>query len=302
MMLSVIIPAYNRASVLPKAIKSVFEQGIGDLEIIVVDDASRDTTQDVIAAMNDPRIVYVRHPRNMGGAAARNSGIAKAQGEYIAFLDSDDLWLPGKLRKQMDLFKKLDDSYGVVYTGLKVVFEEEDRDPPRSEIVEAVYRGSFLNELLIANCIRTLSSVVVKRRYLEAVGGLDPQLRSCQDWDLYIRLMKECKFECVNEPLVIYHVNKADPSRISNTRKSIVQGHDLIARKYKDDYKKLARRDRVRYLESVSEMFSLGGSLSYPVGMMTQAFFLTGSFKYLYKGLRYFARYFKRRMEKRYGY
>jgi glycosyltransferase involved in cell wall biosynthesis len=301
-MVSVIIPAYNRASVLPKAIKSVFDQGFDDLEIIVVDDASRDNTQDVIAAMKDPRIVYIRHPRNMGGAAARNTGIHKARGEYIAFLDSDDLWQPGKLRKQMDLFKTLDDSYGVVYTGLKVIFEEDDQDLPRSEIIPAVNRGDFLNELLIANCVRTLSSVVVKRRCLEAVGGFDPALRSCQDWDLYIRLMKECRFDCVNEPLVIYYVNKADPSRISNTGKSIVQGHEFLARKFADDYKNLDRLHRVRYLESASEMFSLGGSFSYPVGMMAKAFFLTGKAKYLYKGLRYGARFFKRRMEKRYGY
>ncbi len=302
MMISVIIPAYNRAPVLPQAVKSVVNQGFDDLEIIIVDDASRDNTQDVISAMNDPKIVYVRHPHNMGGAAARNTGLQKAQGEFIAFLDSDDLWLPGKLRKQMDLFKTLDDSYGVVYTGLKVIFEGDDPHSSRSEIIPAVHRGDFLNELLVANCVRTLSSVVVKRRYMEAVGGLDPALRSCQDWDLYIRLMKECRFDCVNEPLVIYHVNKADPSRISNTSKSIIQGHQMLSQKFKDDYKKLDRGARIRYLESASEMFSLGGSFSYPVGMMIKAFFMTGQVKYLYKGLRYFARYFKRRMERKYGY
>jgi glycosyltransferase involved in cell wall biosynthesis len=298
MRLSVIIPAFNRASVIPKAIKSVFDQGFDDLEVIVVDDASRDNIEDVIGRMNDPRVIYIRHPRNMGGAAARNTGIERAQGEYIAFLDSDDQWMPGKLRKQMDLFAALDDSYGVVYSGLKVIFEETET----SEDVPAVRRGSFLNELLIANCIRTLSSVVVRRRYLQKVGGLDARLRSCQDWDLYIRLMKECKFECVQEPLVTYYVNKQDPSRISNKGKSIVQGHAMIAEKFKEDYKKLSRAERVRYCESIGEMYSLGGSFWHPLRMMAQAFFLTGNPWYIYKAARYFARYLKRRSGKPYGY
>jgi glycosyltransferase involved in cell wall biosynthesis len=298
MLLSVIIPAYNRASVLGPAIRSVFDQGIEDLEVIVVDDASRDTTETVISRMKDPRIVYVRHPQNKGGAAARNTGIERARGEYIAFLDSDDQWLPGKLRKQMDLFGKLDDSYGVVYTGLKVIFEETGD----TELVPATHRGSFLNEVLISNCIRTLSSVVVKSQCLRAVGGLDDRLRSCQDWDLYIRLMKQCKFDCVEEPLVIYTVNKADPSRISNRGKAIVQGHAMIAGKYREDYKRLSRADRVRYFESVAEMYSLGGSLTHPLGLMLRAFGLTGHPKYLIKAARYFVRYFRKRSTKQYGY
>jgi glycosyltransferase involved in cell wall biosynthesis len=300
MILSVIIPAYNRATVLPQAIKSVFEQGFEDLEVIVVDDASRDNTQDVMNAMTqkDPRITYIRHPRNLGGAAARNTAIERARGEYIAFLDSDDEWLPHKLERQMDLFKKLDASYGVIYTGLQVIYEESKK----GEIYRATHRGSFLNELLIANCVRTLSSVVVKRQYLQAVGGLDARLKSCQDWDLYIRLMKHCKFECIEDPLVIYYVNKEDPSRISNKGRSIIQGHNLIADKYKEDYKKLSPAERVRYLESISEMYSLGGSLPHPVGMMAQAFLLTGKLKYLSRGLRYFARFFKRKFNKQYGY
>ncbi len=300
MILSVIIPAYNRATVLPQAIKSVFAQGFEDLEVIVVDDASGDNTQSVITAMaqSDPRIVYIRHPHNQGGAAARNTGIERARGEYIAFLDSDDEWLPHKLARQMELFGKLDASYGVVYTGLQVIYE----DKKKGEVFRASHRGSFLNELLICNCVRTLSSVVVKRHFLQAVGGLDPRLKSCQDWDLYIRLMKLCPFECIEDPLVVYYVNKEDPSRISNTRASIIQGHRLIAEKYKEDYKRLSRAERLRYLESVSEMYSLGGSLTHPLSMMLEAFFLTGRVQYLSKALRYFARFFKRKLNKQYGY
>jgi len=298
MMLSVIIPAYNRARVLPKAVQSVFDQGYDDLEVIVVDDASQDETESVMAEIKDPRVVYIRHPRNQGGAAARNTGIERARGEFIAFLDSDDLWLPGKLHKQMDLFRKLDDSYGVVYSGLNVIFEETGD----SEIVPALRRGSFLNELLIANSIRTLSSVVVKRRSLQAVGGLDARLRSCQDWDLYIRLMKICKFDCIEEPLVTYYVNKQDPSRISNIGRSILQGHRMIAEKYKDDYQRLSRQEKVRYYESVAEMYSLGGSLAHPLEKMAEAFVLTGNIQYLSKAARYFARYFKRKLQKKHGY
>ena len=115
---SVIIPTYNRAKLLPRAIKSVLNQTFKDFEVIIVDDGSTDNTEEVINEFqkHNKRIKYIRHEKNKGAAAARNTGIKIAQGEYIAFQDSDDEWLPNKLEKQMEIFESAPAEIGVVYT------------------------------------------------------------------------------------------------------------------------------------------------------------------------------------------
>ena len=118
---SVIIPTYNRAACLKLALASVLNQTYQNFEIIVVDDASTDGTADVVRGFADARITYVRHDVNRGkvgaGAAARNSGIARAQGTYIAFLDDDDEWLPEKLARQVAVLDRGPRSVGAIYTG-----------------------------------------------------------------------------------------------------------------------------------------------------------------------------------------
>lgn len=298
MLVSVIIPAFNRSTVLKRAINSVLDQSYSHYEILIVDDASRDNTSELIKSYRDPRIIYLRHATNRGGAASRNTGIERAKGELIAFLDSDDVWEPNKLAKQVELLEKSDKDCGVVYTALKAVYEVDGH----TEILPVEHRGRFLNELLIGNCVRTLSSVVVRSSVLRKIGGFDPDLRSCQDWDLYIRLIKECSFECINEPLTVYYINKKDPSRISNARQSIVQGHESVARKYQKDYRHLSKEDRLRYNVSVSDMFILGGNIAHPFRLMMESFGLTGHPRYLGKALRYSARYFKSKFRTTHGY
>ena len=106
---SIIIPTYNRAHLIGRAIQSVLNQTYQNFEIIVVDDGSTDNTEEMIKEFqkHDKRIKYIRHEKNRGGAAARNTGIKVARGEYIAFQDSDDEWLPEKLEKQMDVFQRI---------------------------------------------------------------------------------------------------------------------------------------------------------------------------------------------------
>ena len=100
-MVSVIIPTYNRAARLPMSVESVLNQTYRDLEIIIVDDGSTDLTEDVVRAMSDSRIRYIKHPRNLGGCKARNTGVSNAKGEYIAFQDSDDVWHADKLEVEL---------------------------------------------------------------------------------------------------------------------------------------------------------------------------------------------------------
>ncbi len=118
---SVVLPTYNRAQSLPGAMRSVLDQSFGDLELIIVDDASTENIEAIVADFGDPRIRYLRLDHNSGAAAARNVGMAETRGQYIAFQDSDDIWLPGKLARQVELLEGQPPNVGVV-TGLKILY------------------------------------------------------------------------------------------------------------------------------------------------------------------------------------
>ncbi|MDQ0428874.1 glycosyltransferase involved in cell wall biosynthesis [Planomicrobium stackebrandtii] len=228
---SVIIPTYNRAELLKKAVKSLESQSHQNIEIIIIDDFSTDDTAQVVEKMNDDRIVYLKHDINKGGSEARNTGIKRATGRFIGFLDSDDQWLPDKLEKQLQLFKDQPD-VGVIYTGVQVVNENNQ---PTRKIVPA-HRGNILPKLFESNCIDTTSSVLVKREVLEQVEGFDAGLPSCQDWDLYIRLAQVTKFDFVKESMVLFYHHSGE--RITTNKKSVLNGHLSIFEKYKNMAKK----------------------------------------------------------------
>ena len=115
---SIIIPTYNRSRLIARAVKNVLNQTYQDFELIIVDDGSTDGTREVVAGFSDERIRYVQHDKNRGEAAARNTGIKVARGEYIASHDSDDEWLHEKLAKQIRAFENCSPEIGVVYTAL----------------------------------------------------------------------------------------------------------------------------------------------------------------------------------------
>src|SRR6056297_1668487 len=112
---SVIVPTYNRADALPRTVESVLGQTLDDLELIVVDDASTDDTPAVIDDYDDDRVQFVQHERNQGASAARNTGIDRAEGDYVAFLDSDDVWRPTKLEKQVQTLARRGDDWVAAY-------------------------------------------------------------------------------------------------------------------------------------------------------------------------------------------
>ena len=118
---SVIIPTYNRAGLLPRAVNSVLSQTYDDYEIIIVDDCSTDNTRDVIAAFTDPRVLSIRHQTNRRQSASINTGISNARGEYIAFLDDDDEWLPAKLEKQVAILDSSSSNVGLVYCWMDMI-------------------------------------------------------------------------------------------------------------------------------------------------------------------------------------
>lgn len=198
---SVIIPTYNRANLVSRAIKSVLNQTYQDFEIIVVDDCSEDNTEEIVKSFNDSRIRYIKHKKNKGGSAARNTGIKRARGKYIAFLDDDDEWLPSKLEKQIMLFEKLSKHYGVVYSGYYIA----KGDVIKRKVLPK-YRGDVYGYLLKRNFIGS-PTIVVRKECFKRAGLFDEDLPASQDWDMWLRIAKYYKFEYILEPLAIYYTN-----------------------------------------------------------------------------------------------
>ena len=166
-----------------RAIDSVLAQTRQDFEIIVVDDASTDDTPASVAAYTDPRIRMIRHERNRGGSAARNSGIRAGSAPYVAFLDSDDQWFPTKLEKQLALFDRSGETLGLVYVGAERVFADgsvETHIPRRCE--------NLARELLTDNLVGETSLGMVRRRAADAIGGFDEELPASQDMDFWLRI------------------------------------------------------------------------------------------------------------------
>ncbi len=194
---SVIIPAYNAERFLAQAIESVFGQTYRDYEILVVDDGSKDATPAVIESFAG-RIRSIRQA-NAGVSAARNAGFALATGEFVAFLDADDLWEPVKLERQIAALDQRPDA-GLCFTG----FFRIDEQLRVTETVPAVDYPDFCEALLLYSCVVAMPTVLVQSRLFATTGGFDAQLSQCADWDMWLRLSRLTAFTSINEPLARY--------------------------------------------------------------------------------------------------
>lgn len=221
---SVIIPTFNRSGLIQRAINSVFQQTYRSIEIIVCDDGSTDNTVEVVKAMQSYAELPLRLeilPCNLGVSAARNRGIFLAQGELIAFLDSDDIWIPEKLAKQV-AFLDADSSY--IGVGGGVAFIKEDSS---SEV--GYSKDPCLNELnelfkLFYECYISTSCFLVKKDALVMAGLFDLRLKSSEDRDLWWRLPSFGRIGFINEPLISYliHENKLSNSLCNVTGKTYI--------------------------------------------------------------------------------
>ncbi|MFX1573980.1 MAG: glycosyltransferase family 2 protein [Promethearchaeota archaeon] len=185
-LVSVIIPTYNRSSFIKETINSVINQTYQNFEILIIDDGSTDNTKDIVLSFNDQRIQYIYQEHSGFPAVVRNTGMKIAKGEYIAFLDSDDLWFPQKLEKQIKLFEKypsklLISTNGIIFPAKPYI---KFLDFKKDKIIS-------LNELLRKNIIIN-SSVLIKRSIINEIGFLDENsiLKSGQDYDYWLRLLK----------------------------------------------------------------------------------------------------------------
>jgi glycosyltransferase involved in cell wall biosynthesis len=201
---SVVIPTFNRADHIERCLDSALAQTYDALQAIVVDDASTDDTHRIVSerAARDARVRLVRHATNRGASAARNTGIRASQGQYVAFLDSDDEWLPEKLAKQLELFRHGPPSLGVVHCPCAQKF----LDGRPTQVLSYDLRGDVHAALLVSYGVQT-STLVVRRRLFEVAGGFNEKLCGHEEWDMCIRLARHCLYDYVPEPLSVYHIH-----------------------------------------------------------------------------------------------
>lgn len=227
---SVVIPTYNRVHVLGRAIKSVLAQSFPDFECIVVDDGSTDGTVEAVESFQDPRVRCVRLATNGGVSRARNEGIQVARGELVAFLDSDDEWLPRKLELQVARLRESEDARTTVaYCAAYKYDEFRNRMGIHGG---AIYEGDVFDPLLTGWYPPTASLFIVKRSSLLDVGGFDEGLACAEDYDLWLRLAQAANhFAAVSEVLLVKYEGGA--LQLKSDARARLRSMELFDRKWR---------------------------------------------------------------------
>lgn len=231
-MVSCIVTTYKRpVEIVKRAIESIISQTYKDIEIIVVNDAPEmhDLTIEIEKMINNYGVQkkYIVHEKNMGACAARNTGIDVADGEYVAFLDDDDEWLPDKLEKQIELMKK---------TGAALVYcpyYNIDSKGNMNLIVNDFFKGEIFDNdferLLAYNYVGSTSFPLLKKEVFYTIGKFNEKLKSSQDHDLWIRIAQKYKIAYYDEPLVKYYYSQ---EAISRSMEKKLQGYNYLMEEY----------------------------------------------------------------------
>jgi glycosyltransferase involved in cell wall biosynthesis len=236
---SVVIPVFNGAPFVEKAVASVRAQTVKNVEILVVDDGSTDGTQAVLAELKDRFGIEWFQQDHGGPARSRNRGIAAARGEFVALLDCDDVWLPDKLEAQLKVMAR--DDVGVVHTDYEVVAE----DGTVLERVRARHSEEPLVKAFVGGHTALPSTLLIRRELLTKVGALNPELYGSEDSDLTIRLYAASRFDCVNRPLV----------------RKLQRGHGYRDMAFDEStHKEKVLASRKRFLAGLEQMVPLTGA------------------------------------------
>lgn len=243
-MVSIIVPTYNREDVIERALSSILRQTYSSYEVVVVDDGSTDGTQSVVAGLQDSRIRYIALQENRGAAYARNVGIREAKYDYIAFLDSDDEWLPDKLELQMKKMLNSSEQYGMVYCRMQGL-SRDGSDTfvcPHQDYVKEILEGDLFKPLLFQNVIGT-PAMIVRRECLEQTGGFKETLHCLEDWELILRIAKRWKIGFVDKILVEIHRSKGSVS--TNTAWYLITRCYIVSL-YRQEITELGMMDQVK--------------------------------------------------------
>ncbi len=213
---SVVLPAYNGDLFIAAAIDSALAQTIIPFEIIVVDDGSKDATQSIVRSYGE-KVSYIRQ-QNKGTSGAYNTGIAAATGDYIAFLEQDDIWMPEKNANQLAAFEG-NDSLGMVFSPVRLL--KEEMASKRTDIDEQDGEGEYgFADFFVRNRVLNCSTVMIRRDVLQHVGGFREHLKLAFDYDLWLRIAAEYSVLCLSTPLATYRIHGNNQSK---------DDHDLLA-------------------------------------------------------------------------
>jgi glycosyltransferase involved in cell wall biosynthesis len=281
-LISVIIPVYNGAVTLRRAIASVLNQTYSNFELIIVDDGSTEDIGSVIREFKDERIVYMRQETNKGVAAGRNTGLQKAHGELIAFLDSDDEFVPEKLRTQCELFDGLDHNIGLIITNL---YTSPDRD--EYYLAKRKCSGYFTRRDSLANQFVPPSSWMLRKECVDRVGLFDERMVVNEDSDYFIRALEKFGIYYLNKPLGVkynslerkYHYSE---KIFSGKEVFLIKHLDFMIKNKKDlarfyfvmakDYAKVNMKAQAKkyYLKAFRANYSLKSLIKYLLYSLTE--------------------------------
>lgn len=221
-LVSIIIPTYKRPDTLDRAIKSVLNQTYQNIEVIVVDDNSPDsegrqlTIEKMKEFENNPKVIYIKHEKNKNGSAARNTGARASKGEYVAFLDDDDEFLPGKIESQLKRFGEVPDDYAICYNR----FYTQKTEGAKYLSSESREGDQFINALTRELSFCAGSNMLIKKSAFDAVGGFDESFIRSQDKEIVTRLLSKYKIAYCTYPGLIVHVHtnhsNFDPLQITD--------------------------------------------------------------------------------------
>jgi len=210
---SVTICCYNSEQYIEQTVQSVLDQTFDDFGLIVVNDGSSDRTEEIVKGFSDARIHY-EFQENRGLAATRNRTLELARGEYVAFLDHDDLWAPEKLERQMALFQGRPE-VGLVYSDSHLILGNGERfDSYFNHHGYEPCRGRILDQLIIQGCMMPLPSVVVRKSALTAAGGFNPAYNILEDYDAWLRIAADYSVDFVPDPLCSYRCHSMRTSEL----------------------------------------------------------------------------------------
>ncbi len=203
-LVSAIIPTFNRAELVMRAVASVLAQTHAVLDVVVVDDGSTDDTLARLADLHDPRLRVISHGRTRGVAAARNTGFAVARGSYLALLDSDDQWLPQKVARQLAFMRQK----GLAISQTQEIWMRGGRRVNPGAAHQKP--DGFFFQAALARCLVSPSSVMLTREFLDTVGGFDEALLACEDYDLWLRALVRYPVGLLDEWLTVRHGGRPD--------------------------------------------------------------------------------------------
>ena len=215
MTISVVVPVYNRGPKIKPTLDAVLAQTLAPLEIIVVDDGSSDDSADWIETYYSDKVQVIRQ-RNGGVARARNRGLREARGEFIAFLDHDDVWHPTKLERQLEALQTAPQAALCWCLWREIESDGRERAAGQSLWEQPFWRGrsgDVFDEFVPKNVIISASVPLIRARALREIGGFDAKTQPCDDWDCWLRLARRHRFVFLNETLLDYSWHESNQSR-----------------------------------------------------------------------------------------